>query len=60
MPTFGDEKPPREAQISAASAVVRYSRNASAAGLSLNWTKRSPEPTTAGAESSIDGNGKTL
>ena len=57
---FGDEKPPRFAQISEASGVVRYWMNAFAAGLSLNITTRSPPPTTESGESSIDGNGKML
>ena len=57
---FGDEKPPRFAQISDASGVVRYSTNALAAGFALNITTMSPPPTTERPASPIFGNGKTL
>src|SRR4051794_6272808 len=57
---FGDEKPPRLAQIAAACGVARYWTSARAAGLSLDIAPTSPPPTTDGGELPTDGNGKTL
>ena len=55
---FIDEKPPCAAQISAASGVARYCRNAMATSESLNATATSPPPITEGGDPSMLGKGK--
>src|SRR5262245_39576449 len=57
---FGDENPPRAAQIDAACGVARYLISASDAGVSLNMTTMSPPPITAGLDPLIDGNANWL
>src|SRR5512132_3629695 len=57
---FGDEKPPRFAQMIAAAGVARELISALPAGVSFSIVTMSPPPTDVGLEPLIDGKSNTL